>query len=612
MKRLFSTIILACLIIGVKAQDADSLRAKILQCFNESRFVEVIDYSKQALQLYEQAGDKYNVAGCYNTIAGAYMRMGQYDDALRNYTLCTEIMDEIGGDMASINKRYVINNIASIYFDMKEYDQSEEMYWKCIEMLGDPGTDTTTNRDLATYYQNLSGVRLMQLGQMEADDSQYDKTQTEAIGFAKQALALSQQYGDNQEKLINRRITLSRAYQAAGRLDDAHAELDTALVIAQHEKELYFETAIIMLKGQYAHDRGDDMASEQHFLQAFDIAKENQYNQFYLECMQGAYLATKTSHPERAIGYLEECNKMRDSIYNEDQQALIRDYQVRYHMAEKEHELEMQEEKTRQSRLMLSLSLLVVVLLLILVVVLARNAIQRKKQNETLTRLNNTKNQLFTVVSHDIKTPLQAQEKILDIICKYIDNMPLVDLKEYLFTLKSSTKELKVKTVNVIGWVKGMIGDAESQAEPFNLCELAETVMHSMSFEIGQKQLKVTNAIPKDWIGNDDPKIIEMVLQNILSNAVKYSFDNGEIRLEAEDGGERYLVKVIDHGKGIEKEKLGKLLKMMTSSAEGTSGELGTGIGLFVSQQMMERTGGTLAIESEEGKGTTVTLSVGK
>ena len=612
MRRLFSTIILACLAIGMKAQDADSLRAKILQCFNESRFVEVIDYSKQAMQIYEQANDKYNVAGCYNTIAGAYMRMGQYDEAIRNYTICTEIMDEIGGEMATINKRYIINNIASIYFDMEEYDQSEEMYWKCIEMLGEPGNDTTTNLDLATYYQNLSGVRLMQLGLMAADDPQHDKTQAEAVDFAEQALALSKQYGDNQEKLINRHITLSRAYQATGRLDEAHAQLDTALVIAQREKELYFETAIIMLKGQYAHDRGDDMASEQHFLQAFDIAKENQYNQFYLECMQGAYLATKATYPERAIGYLEECNKMRDSIYNEDQQALIRDYQVRYQMSEKEHALEMQEEKTRQSRLLLSLSLLVVALLLILVVVLARNAIQRKKQNETLTRLNKTKNQLFTVVSHDIKTPLQAQEKILDIICKYIDDMPLDDLKEYLFTLKSSTKELNVKTVNVIGWVKGMIGDTESQAEPFNLCELAETVTRSLAFEIRQKQLMVTNAIPKDWMGNDDPKIIEMVLRNILSNAVKYSFDNGEIRLEAEDSGECYLVKVIDHGKGIKKEKLGKLLKMMTSSAKGTSGELGTGIGLFVSQQMMERNGGTLAIESEEGKGTTVIFSVKK
>ena len=455
-------------------------------------------------------------------------------------------------------------------------------------------------------------VRLMQLGLLEADDPQRDRTQAEAIGFAEQALALSQRYGDVQENIINRRIALSRAYQAARRLDDAHAQLDTALVIAQHEKELYFETVIIMLNGQYAHDRGDDKASEQFFLQAMDIAKENQYNQIYLECLQGAYLATKASHPERAIDYLEESNKMRDSIYNEDQQALIRDYQVRYQMAEKEHELELQEEKTRQSRYMFYLSLLVVALLLILVVVLARNAIQRKKRNETLTRLNNTKDQLFTVVSHDIKTPVQSQERIIDLICKHVDDMPLDDLKEYLVTLKSSTKELKAKMMNVISWVKGMIGDTESQAEPFNLCELAETVMHSMAFEIGQKQLRVTNAIPKDWIGNDDPKIIEMVLQNILSNAVKYSFTNGEIRLEAEYGSERYRLKVIDHGKGINKEKLGKLLKMMTSSTEGTGGELGTGIGLFVSQQMMERNGGTLAIESEEGKGTTVTMSIRK
>lgn len=584
----------------------------ILQCFNESRFVEVIDYSEQALRLYEQAGDKYNVAGCYNTIAGAYMRMGQYDEAIRNYTLCTEIMDEIGGEMASINKRYVINNIASIYFDMEEYDQSEEMYWKCIEMLGDVGTDTTTNLDLATYYQNLSGVRLMQLGLMAADDPQHDKTQAEAIDFAEQALALSQQYGDNQEKLINRHITLSRAYQAAGRLDEAHAQLDTALVIAQHEKELYFETAIIMLNGQYAHDRGDDMASEQLFLQALDIAKENQYNQFYLECLQGAYLATKASHPERAIGYLEESNKMRDSIYNENQQALIRDYQVRYQMAEKEHELEMQEEKTRQSRHMLSLALLAVALLLVLLVVLVYDAIQRKKRNEILTRLNNTKDQLFTVVSHDIKTPVLSQEKILDLTCEHINDMSHEELKESLVALKSSTKELKAKMINVVNWVKDMLGDTDSHTEPFNLSEMADKVVQGQAFEIGLKSLKVTNAIPKEWIGNDNIQIIEMVLQNILSNAVKYSFANGEINLEAEDDGEHYLLKVIDHGKGIGKEKLSKLMKMMTSSTEGTSGEMGTGIGLFVSQQMMTRNGGTITIESEESLGTTVTMSIRK
>ena len=612
VKRVLFAVVFACLAFGVKAQDADSLRAMILQCFNESRFVEVIDYSEQALRLYEQAGDKYNVAGCYNTIAGAYMRMCRYDEAISNYNICTEIMDEIGGDMAAVNKRYIINNIASIYFDMEEYDQSEEMYWKCIEMLGDPGVDTAANLNLATYYQNLSGVRLMQFGLMEPDDPQRDKALDEAIGFAEQALALSQHYDDWQEKIINRRIALSRAYQAAGRLDDADAELDTALVIAQHEKERYFETTIVMLNGQYAYDRGDNKAAEQHFLKAMNMAKENQYNQIYMECLQGAYQSTRDSHPDRSIGYLEECNKMRDSIYNENQQALIRDYQVRYQLAEKEYELELQEEKTRQSRHMLSLALLVVALLLVLVVVLVHDALQRKKRNEMLTRLNNTKDQLFTVVSHDIKTPILSQDKIIDLICKYVDDMPREDLKENLVILKSSTMELKAKMINVVNWVKDMLGDTDSHTEPFNLSEMADKVVQGQAFEIRLKSLKVTNAIPKEWIGNDNIQIIEMVLQNILSNSVKYSFANGEINLEAEDDGEHYLLKVIDHGKGIGKEKLSKLMKMMTSSTEGTSGEMGTGIGLFVSQQMMARNGGTIAIESEEGKGTTVVISVKK
>ena len=611
-RKIFLAIVVFCLSFGLKAQEVDSLRAKIMQCFNESRFVEVIDYSEQALQFYEQADDKYNMAGCYNTMAGAYMRMGQYDEAIRNYNICTEIMDEIGGDMAAVNKRYIINNIAAIYFEMEEYDQSEEMYWKCIEMLGDTGTDTVANLNLATYYQNLSGVRLMQLGLMKADDPQRETNLAEAIDYAEQALDLSQRYGDRQERIINRRIALSKVYHEAGRQPEAEAELEAALAMVRQAQAIYFETPIFMLYGQYAYESGDYDAAEKHYLTALNIAKENHFDQFYLECLEGAYLATKATHPERALGYLEESVTMRDSIYNEDQQALIRDYQVKYQMAEKEHELELQEEKTRQSHRLLYLSMFAVALLLILVVVLARNAIQRKKHNEMLTRLNNTKDQLFTVVSHDIKTPVLAQEKSLDLICKHIDDMSPDALKDYLIALKLSTKELKAKMINVITWVKGMIGDNENQTEAFNLSELADKVVNSQAFEIGQKQLKVTNAIPKEWEGNDDTQIVEMVLQNVLSNAVKYSFANGEIMLEAEDSGERYLIKVIDHGQGIEKERLGKLLKMMTSSTAGTDGELGTGLGLFVSQQMMQRNGGSIEIASEEGKGTTVTISIRK
>ncbi len=606
------TVIAVLFSLMLKAQDADSLRAKILQCFDESRFVEVIEYTKQALPLYEEAGDLYNVAGCYNTIAGACMRLGQYDEAIRNYNICTEIMDEIGGEMAAVNKRYIMNNIASIYYDMEEYDLSEELYWKCIEMLGETGTDTVANLNLATYYQNISGVRLMQYGQMDDDDPRRDATLAETIDYAEQALALSKRYGDWQEKIINRRIALSKAYHAAGRLEEADAELDTAIIAARQVKELYYETAIVMLYGQYAFDRGDTDAAEQFYLEALDMAKESHYDQFYLECLQGAYLATRSSHPERSLSYLEESVKIRDTIYNEEMQDLVRDYQVKYQLAEKQYELELQEEKARQNIRLFNVSLVVVALLLIVVIALILNVIQRKRRNEMLLRLNSTKDQLFTMVSHDIKTPVLAQEKVLDLMSEHINDIPLEYIKEYLVALQSSTKDMKIKLVNLISWVKGMLVDADKQTEFFNLRETVDKVVQSQAFEIDLKSLKVTNDIPANWVGNDDSQIVEMVLQNIVSNAVKYSYDKGEIRLEAEDDGKHYMIKVIDHGKGISKDKLGKLMQMLTSSTEGTGGESGTGIGLFVSKQIMERNGGIIMIESEEGEGTTVTISVRK
>lgn len=605
-------MIFVCLSLCLRAQEADSLRIKILQCFNESRFVEVIDYSRQALAIYESEGNLYNMAGCYNTIAGAYMRLGHYDEAIINYNICTEIMDEIGGDMAAVNKRYVINNIAAIYYDMQEYDRAEEMYLKCIEMIGDPGDDPKANLDLATYYQNLSGAWLMQYGQMAAEDPQREKTLADAIDYAEQALDLSKRYDDLQEKIVVRRLALSKAYHEAKRFNEAVAQLDTAHIDAQRENNVYLETAIVMLDARYAFDRGDNIAAEKYYLKALDMARGNQYDQFYMDCLEGAYQSTRDSHPERALGYFEESIKMRDSIYNEEQQALIRDFQVKYEIAEKEHELDLEKKKANQSRQMFLMSLLAVALLVILIVVLVRYAIQRKRQSEMLMSLSNTKDQLFTIVSHDIKTPVLAQEQILDILCKDIKNIPPEYLEEYLMTLNSSTKELKNKILNVIVWVKGVLRETDLQAESFNLSEMADKVVRGQSFEIGRKSLKVTNAISNQLVANDNMQVIEMVLQNILSNAVKYSNADGEIRLEAEDKGERYHLKVIDHGQGISKEKLDKLLNTMTSSSEGTIGEKGTGIGLFVSRKILELNGGTISIESEEGNGTTVTISIKK
>lgn len=102
------------------------------------------------------------------------------------------------------------------------------------------------------------------------------------------------------------------------------------------------------------------------------------------------------------------------------------------------------------------------------------------------------------------------------------------------------------------------------------------------------------------------------MLQNLLSNAVKFSYPGGQIRVKAEEKGGRIWLVIEDDGMGIAEKKLEKIFQFMTSSAQGTGGETGTGIGLFVSKELVDKMGGEIFIKSVKGEGTTVSFSVNK
>ena len=103
------------------------LRTMILYFFGNDDFQHVVTYSEIGIAHYEKIGDLFNEAGCYMTLANAYQRLGQFDKAIDCYNRCGELMDEEGGEMAEVSKRYVMNNIAEIHMAMGEYDRAEEM-----------------------------------------------------------------------------------------------------------------------------------------------------------------------------------------------------------------------------------------------------------------------------------------------------------------------------------------------------------------------------------------------------------------------------------------------------------------------------------------------------
>ena len=151
--------------------DPDSVKAELIRCLEEGDYYKTVGFAEAAVEFYRSHDDLMDMAGCYMTLGNAYQRMGQYEDAIRSYNLCSETMDLMGGPMVKVNKRYVLNNIAAIYLEMNEFDMAEEMWTRCIVSVNeaDPGflpqynVDSLRSLDLATYYQNMAEVRLAQV-----------------------------------------------------------------------------------------------------------------------------------------------------------------------------------------------------------------------------------------------------------------------------------------------------------------------------------------------------------------------------------------------------------------------------------------------------------------
>lgn len=371
MKRYIFAIFLLFLAIGSIGQSADSLKSLIYYHYDRSEFVEAISYAERVLSYYESQNDLYDMAGCYNIMGVAYQRMGQFDEAIDSYNHSCELMEVLRETNPTEpyyerNIRYTQNNIAAIYSDMGEYDQSAKMYRRCMEMLGTP-SDTTGYLDMATYLQNLADVLLIQSKTME--DKERKEQLEEAERMAEKAYDYSVRYGDLPFKLLYRMMTLSNAYFHQGRVEEAFVTAQEGLDKAEKEEDLYLQTDFHLLLASFYEELKDYVSAERESAKAVALAREGSYEESEYKALRSAYQASKEFDKAKALDYFEQSVQLKDSIFNQDQQRLIRDYQARYELAEKDHQIAIQQERNKRhfwfSIILLILALLLGVLLVI-------------------------------------------------------------------------------------------------------------------------------------------------------------------------------------------------------------------------------------------------------
>ncbi|MBN1598627.1 MAG: hypothetical protein JW894_10060 [Bacteroidales bacterium] len=235
-------------------------------------------------------------------------------------------------------------------------------------------------------------------------------------------------------------------------------------------------------------------------------------------------------------------------------------------------------------------------------------------QRDELFEVNSVKDKLFSIVAHDLKNPFNTLCGFTELLQEKYDKYNEEKRKQMINFIKESSDQIYELLENLLTWSRSQRGVIQYNPVKTNLTDLISYNINLVSNQASNKQisiqLKDNNLTPQI---NLDPDLINTVMRNLLTNAIKFSERGGSILVSLTENKNKYIVSVQDSGIGISQENLNKLFKKnMHFTTSGTDNEKGTGLGLIMCQDFIEKHKGEIWVESTEGKGSTFYFSLPK
>jgi len=237
------------------------------------------------------------------------------------------------------------------------------------------------------------------------------------------------------------------------------------------------------------------------------------------------------------------------------------------------------------------------------------------KEREELSRDTHTKEIFISVIAHDLKSPFQGLLGIFDIISESLDEISTEEIKKYLSYAKTSVKNLYVLIEELLEWSRLYLRQVQFEPVKCNLTLELSSVIDLYKSMIDNKKITVINYLKDKIEVYADENMLNSILRNLISNAVKYSNRGGSIIIKSKKQNGYIELSVTDQGVGISSEAQEKLFKIdKFFSTRGTENEEGSGLGLLLCKEMISLHGGEIWFETELGKGSTfyITLPLNK
>jgi two-component system NtrC family sensor kinase len=323
---------------------------------------------------------------------------------------------------------------------------------------------------------------------------------------------------------------------------------------------------------------------------------------------------------KRAYVYQEQHFAYKDSIQDRETTQRLADLRTDFEVGQKQAELDLMEtekQAERQQSLIVGGALSIVILLIaILAFVQYRNSKAKQGTNQILTaqkreleRVNSTKDKFFSIISHDLRGPVASFFGISRMIEVYVKSKNTDQLIELAGDIDESVERLSNLLDNLLNWATQQQGQVPFHPDKMSLAQVAENIKMSLQNMANGKKIELKTDVADEVFAFADQNTTETIVRNLTSNALKFTSENGCVTIKAENNGECVLVTVQDTGVGIPAEKMQSLFSLQENkSTYGTQGEKGLGLGLQLVDEFTKMNGGTLTVESVEGKGSAVSF----
>ena len=618
---LFFTLVL-CLSVSGQQRPIDSLLQKLSQTKSDSSRVHILErlgyeylyykpdsalvYIDDALELSKKNEYELGLAKAHNRKGTYYIVKSQYSQAIEEFQKALPFYKKIG-DSTGISES--LGNLGILDFYLRDYDEALENFQQAITYLDTVGQFETYTK----YLANLSGVH--------REKKQLDS----ALYYARRSLDYSQKLDDKRLSSVSY-FNLGTAYYFLEDYGKAIANLNKALeldripvqfsILAKSYKSLSYtvlgnkELAAAALEG----------------LEQQALAINDQYVTLRLYEAKQKYLESEGRIAE-AFEYAQKYIKLNDEIHNREQITIFQNIKVKYATEERilenrllHQEANLQSLQLQNQRYAIWAVAILVFLFLIMFLIIYHmysykseaNKMLKEKQeilnrnNRSLELINTQKDNLFSIVAHDVRSPIASILSSTQFLNKHFNEFSVDEFKQLLGQLEDQAETLNNLILGVLVWAKSQMNGFNFHIQEIKLNTFLTDTLKTEESAIKRKNLQIVREIEEDQIIKTDYQVLQVIVRNFLSNAIKFTPAGGKISFGLKEEKSFYHISVTDTGRGMTSEEIKKVLvDQKRFSVKGTEDEPGNGIGLILCQEIAAQTGGRIEIESTPGVGST-------